>query len=85
MTGITTKGFLAIAILAALVPVVRAEAEPIDCLLFMCFGIGVGILFMQVLNKIGDPIPYTVVVFIAGILFSLANKDSTGKYLSCFV
>jgi len=55
------------------------EVEPVDVLLFMFFGIGVGVLFMQFLNAIGDPVPYTVVVFVAGILFSLANKDGTGK------
>lgn len=57
------------------------EVEPVDVLLFMFFGIGVGVLFMQGLNAIGDPVPYTVVVFIAGILFSLANKDGTGEQI----
>ncbi len=67
--------------------VCKAEKpEPPDILLFMFFGIGVGIVIMQCLNKLGDPVPFTVVVFIAGILLSLANKESTGDrstYLPC--
>jgi hypothetical protein len=57
----------------------EGKPEANDLLLFMFFGIGVGVLFMQILNKIGDPVPYTVVVFIAGILFSLTNQGSSGK------
>lgn len=57
----------------------EAEEEAVNVLLFMFFGIGVGVIFMQCLNLIGDPVPYTVVVFIAGILFSLSNKDGTGN------
>ncbi len=56
----------------------EGKPEALQIVLFLFFGIGVGIVFMQVLNKIGDPVPYTVVVFIAGILFSLANRGSTG-------
>ena len=48
-------------------------------LMFMFFGIGVGALLMQVLSHCGDPLPYTCVVFFFGLLFSLANKDSTGR------
>lgn len=47
----------------------------------MFFGIGVGALVMQVLSHLGDPLPYTCVLFLFGILFSLANKDGTGKLL----
>lgn len=66
-------------ILMSMVQVCKAEThEPVDILLFMFFGVGVGIIVMQCLNKIGDPVPFTVVVFISGILFSLATKDSTG-------
>lgn len=72
-------GCFAFLILSSIVHVCQAEKpEPNDILLFMFFGIGVGVIFMQVLNRLGDPVPFTVVVFIAGILFSLANKDSTG-------
>lgn len=84
MTSIvSSKGCLALLLLVGFFQTCKAEdhAKPdaIDVLLFMFFGIGVGVVFMQFLNKIGDPVPYTVVVFIAGILFSLANKDGTGK------
>jgi len=66
-------------ILMSMLQVCKAEThEPIDILLFMFFGVGMGIVVMQCLNKIGDPVPFTVVVFISGILFSLATKDSTG-------
>lgn len=72
-------GWLTFLVLASAFHVCRAEKpEPNDILLFMFFGIGVGVIFMQVLNRIGDPVPFTVVVFMAGVLFSLANKDSTG-------
>lgn len=57
------------------------EEEAVNVLLFMFFGIGVGVIFMQILNLVGDPVPYTVVVFIAGILFSLSNKDGTGRHV----
>lgn len=56
------------------------KEEAVNVLLFMFFGIGVGVIFMQCLNLIGDPVPYTVVVFIAGILFSLSNKEGTGNH-----
>ena len=51
------------------------SADPTDVLLFMFFGLGVGILILQVLSHFGDPIPYTVVVFIFGCLVSLFNRD----------
>lgn len=84
---VSSKGCLALLLLVTLFTTCRAEQDhekpdAIDVLLFMFFGIGVGVLFMQFLNKIGDPVPYTVVVFIAGILFSLANKNGTGMH-SC--
>jgi len=78
-------GWLAFLALASAFHVCRAEKpEPNDILLFMFFGIGVGVIFMQVLNRIGDPVPFTVVVFMAGVLFSLANKDSTGMTIRRF-
>lgn len=80
----SSKGCLSLLLLVTLFTTCRAadheKPDAIDVLLFMFFGIGVGVLFMQFLNKIGDPVPYTVVVFIAGILFSLANKDGTGMH-----
>jgi len=52
--------------------------EPIVVILFMFFGIGLGIIFMQVLNWLKDPIPYTCSVFLGGIFLSLASKNQDG-------
>lgn len=54
-------------------------SEPIVVILFMFFGIGLGIIFMQVLNWLKDPIPYTCSVFLGGIFLSLATKNQDGK------
>lgn len=54
-------------------------SEPIVVILFMFFGIGLGIIFMQVLNWLKDPIPYTCSVFLGGIFLSLASKNQDGK------
>ena len=43
----------------------------------MFFGLGVGIIAMQILSYIGEPVPYTVVVFVLGMLFSLGNNDGS--------
>lgn len=56
-----------------------AQSDPVVVILFMFFGLGTGILIMQVLSALGDPIPYTCVVFASGIIFSLAHKSNTGK------
>jgi hypothetical protein len=53
-------------------------SEPIVVILFMFFGIGLGIIFMQVLNWLKDPIPYTCSVFLGGIFLSLASKNQDG-------
>ena len=53
--------------------------DPVLVILFMFCGLGVGIFIMQLLSMIGDPVPYTCVVFLSGILFSVANKDNAGK------
>ena len=55
-----------------------AQSDPVVVILFMFFGLGTGILIMQVLSALGDPIPYTCVVFASGIIFSLAHKSNTG-------
>jgi len=49
-------------------------------ILFMFFGLGIGIIIMQILSAIGDPLPYTVVVFMAGLLFSLMDKNNAGLF-----
>jgi NhaP-type Na+/H+ or K+/H+ antiporter len=51
--------------------------ESTDVILFMSFGLAMGIIVMQILSKLGDPVPYTVVIFLLGVLFSLNNQYST--------
>jgi hypothetical protein len=66
---------------------VKAEddAEPVTIILFMFFGLMIGILIMQVLSALGDPVPYTCVVFLSGIIFSLFNKHNSGVLLCIYV
>ena len=54
------------------------SAESIVTILFIVFGLGVGILIQQMLSKLGDPLPYTVVVFISGLIFSSWNRHNAG-------
>lgn len=54
------------------------NADPVVTILFIVFGLGIGILIQQLLSKLGDPVPYTVVVFIAGLIFSSWNRDDAG-------
>lgn len=57
--------------------------ESTNVILFLFFGMALGILVMQILSYYGEPIPYTVVVFLLGALFSLT--DSThGKHKPFF-
>ena len=74
-----SKLFLAL-ISLLLLGVVRAsdDNEPVTVVLFMFFGLGVGVLVTQLLSVFGEAIPYTVLVFLLGLLFSLAS-DSTGN------
>lgn len=48
--------------------------DPTDIVLFMFFGLSLGIVTMQILSRIGDIVPYTVVIFIFGVLISLFNQ-----------
>lgn len=52
--------------------------EPTVIILFMFFGLGLGIVVMQVLSVFGEAVPYTVVVFVLGVIFSAA-ADKKGK------
>ncbi len=45
-------------------------------ILFMFFGLGLGIVVMQIISYFGEVVPYTVVVFILGVIFSAANKNT---------
>lgn len=60
---------------------VSNDADPVVTILFIAFGLGIGILIQQVLSKLGDPVPYTVVVFIAGLVFSSWNREDAGMYV----
>lgn len=51
-------------------------------LLFMFFGLAIGILAMQGLSLVGEPIPYTCLVFLLGVIFSLGNNNHDGKFQS---
>lgn len=74
------KTALALCVLLSLFASVRADdsSDPVVVLLFMFFGLIVGVVIMQVLSYIGDPIPYTVVVFVTGLIFSVAHKGNSG-------
>ena len=80
--GFTSAGcFLVATLLLALyaTPVQATDdSDPVLIILFMFFGLGVGIIIMQLLSAVGDPIPYTCVVFLSGVLFSTAHKGNAG-------
>jgi len=57
-----------------------ATSDPVVVILFMFFGLGMGIIIMQALSAMGEPIPYTCVVFATGIIFSLGTKGDGGKH-----
>jgi NhaP-type Na+/H+ or K+/H+ antiporter len=52
--------------------------DPSDIILFMFFGLLMGVITLQVLSRLGDPLPYTVVMFFLGIVFSF-NTDFHGS------
>ena len=53
-------------------------------LLFMFFGLGLGIVLMQLLSKIGEAIPYTCAVFVLGLLFAglASSTDTLGRSIN---
>jgi RsiW-degrading membrane proteinase PrsW (M82 family) len=59
------------------------QPPPHHVVLFMFFGIGLGILFVQALNYWGNPVHYTVCMFFAGMLFSLANNAGKIYFRTC--
>lgn len=54
------------------------QLEATNIILFLFFGLGLGVVVTQVLSIWGESIPYTVVIFLLGLLFSLADS-SRGK------
>lgn len=55
---------------------VSNQDSPAIVILFMFFGLSLGILVMQILSKFGEPVPYTVVIFLLGGLFSFVSRAS---------
>lgn len=53
--------------------------EQTNVLLYIFFGLAMGILTMQFLSFFGEVIPYTVLVFLLGMLFSLAEGDNGNR------
>jgi Na+-driven multidrug efflux pump len=75
---------LFLALIMSMFTTVRAEegTDPEVVILFMFFGLGIGIITMQFLSALGDPLPYTVVVFTAGLLFSLFDANNAGRFVA---
>ena len=63
------------------------EMESTVVLLFMFFGLAVGIVLMQILSKVGETIPYTCAVFIMGLIFAglTSSNDTLGKSINNWV
>jgi hypothetical protein len=53
--------------------------EATNVILFLFFGLGLGVLVYQMLSLWGEAIPYTVIIFILGALFALADSEH-GEY-----
>jgi hypothetical protein len=60
-----------------------ASVKPEDVILFMFFGLGLGILVTQILSLFGERIPYACIIFILGIIFSTINK--TQGFINYFI
>jgi NhaP-type Na+/H+ or K+/H+ antiporter len=61
--------------------------EVVTVLLFMFFGLALGVLLTQAVSNYGEVIPYTVLIFLIGMLFSTGASssgpfaDSIGQWL----
>ena len=53
---------------------IELSPDPTDVIFFMFFGLIIGIIVTQILTRIGDPVPYTVVIFLLGVLLSIDNS-----------
>jgi hypothetical protein len=59
-------------------------SEVTKVVVFAAFGIALGSVVEWILQRVSSPIPYTVIVFYVGILFSVMCKVlgiSTGRYI----
>lgn len=52
-----------------------SSSDPQLVILFMFFGLCLGIFAMQILSRYGEMIPYTVMIFILGIFFAFISKS----------
>eukprot|EP01031_Cornospumella_fuschlensis_P037399 gene37399-45416_t len=64
-----------------------SDLESTDVLLFLFFGLGIGILVTQILSHWEDTVPYTVVIFVIGVIFSATDghKNTFGKSVDQWV
>lgn len=60
------------------------ELSNVLVLLFMFVGLSLGVLIMQTLSHVGEAIPYTVLVFLTGIIFAAISTERHGKLLVFF-
>lgn len=58
--------------------VIDERKNPTVVLLFMFFSLSIGIITMQILSYFGEKIPYTVVLFIIGIIISFSSQSRGG-------
>jgi NhaP-type Na+/H+ or K+/H+ antiporter len=56
--------------------------DPVCVILFMFFGLCSGIIIMQLLSRFGEAIPYTVVIFILGVVSSGISNVHGGGVLA---
>ncbi len=50
------------------------DIDPVVVVLFMFFGLGLGVIVMQVQSMLLEDIPYTVIIFVVGVLFALSSE-----------
>lgn len=53
------------------------ETEPVVVIIFCFFGLLLGTVISQLLSIYGEMVPYTVVVFLVGLLFAMSSKNGT--------
>lgn len=74
----TMQWLTSLLIVSLALGVVKAEEDSLEAtnvVLFLFFGLGMGVLVMQVLSYYGEPVPYTVLVFVMGAFFSLCTSN----------
>lgn len=54
------------------------ESDSSVVILFLFIGLGLGILVMQTMSYFGELVPYTVVLFLLGVIFSTINNEDAG-------